>query len=99
MRKRQQSNGANSALYFNGKFTPGGSPAYPKRDVTLITLDASDRIAIKFLGSKFSRIADFELFAEKFLRTAGLREKSATATKFPLNKFREWLKIREIRED
>ena len=45
------------------------------------------RIALKFRGSKFSRIADFELFAEKFLRTAGLREKSAEVTKFLLNNF------------
>ena len=53
---------------------------------------------LKFRESKFSRRADFELFAEKFSRTAGLPEKSAKVTKFSLNKFREWLKIREIRE-
>ena len=57
------------------------------------------RITLKFHWSKFSRIADFELFAENFLRTAGLREKSAKVTKFLLNKFCKWLKIHEIREN
>ena len=55
-------------------------------------------IALTFRGSKFSQIVDFELFAENFLRTAGLREKSAKVTTFSLNKFREWLKIHKIRE-
>ena len=47
------------------------------------------RIALKFRGSKFSQKADFELFAEKFLRTVGLHVKSAKVAKFLLNKFRE----------
>ena len=55
-------------------------------------------IALKLCGSKFSQIADFELFAEKFSRTAGLRKKSAKATTFSLNQFHKWLKIREIHE-
>ena len=43
------------------------------------------------------QIANFELFAEKFSQTAGLCEKFAKMTTLSLNKFREWLKIREIR--
>ena len=54
---------------------------------------------LKFRRTKFSRIAHFKLFAEKFWRTACLREKSAKVAKFSLNKFREWLKICEIREN
>ena len=51
--------------------------------------DSICHIALRFRGSKFLRIADFELFAEKFLRTVGLRVKAAKVTKFSLNEFCE----------
>ena len=47
------------------------------------------RITLKFRGSEFLPIPDFELFAEKFSPAVGLRAKSAKVLNFSLNKFRE----------
>ena len=56
------------------------------------------RIALNFGGSKFSRIAIFEVFVEIILRIRCMCTLHAACQKFPLKCFRKQLKIREIRE-